>query len=92
MDGLDGDWMLERRGGLLPPLRRVRKRIAGGRGTTRVGRLPGPPFDVVGDELRYRAPFQAFVDRLRPEGDGSFAGTALFRGHRFARFSMRRCR
>src|ERR1043166_831679 len=53
---LDGEWNVERRGGLLPPLVGVRKRIHGNRGETTYGRLPGMPFDIVGLSLRYRAP------------------------------------
>ena len=38
---LDGVWNVERRGGLLPPLVGVRKRIHGDRGETKGGPLPG---------------------------------------------------
>ncbi len=89
MPDLDGSWNVERRGGLLPPLAGVRKRIEGARGETRLGPLPGVPFDVDGLSLRYRPPFQAFVDELEPDGDG-FRGRATFRGREFGRFHLNR--
>ena len=61
---LDGNWTVERTAGLLPPLYGVHKRIEGARGVTKVGRLPGIPFEVVGLELRYRAPFRHVQPRL----------------------------
>jgi len=87
MPGLDGTWEVRRTGGLLPPLVGVRKRIAGGRGVTSVGPLPGVPFRIAGLELRYAAPFGGFVDVLSPAGDG-FDGRATFRGREFGRFRM----
>ena len=89
MAELDGVWSVVRTGGALPPLVAVRKEIDGPRGVTRVGPLPGVPFDVDGLRLRYRAPFSAFMDELEPEGDG-FRGRATFRGREFGRFAMRR--
>ena len=71
MPELNGTWDVKRTGGLLPPMTSVRKDILGTRGTTRFGSLPGVPFDVVGLELRYRAPFDGFVDILAPEGADS---------------------
>ena len=91
MSDLDGVWNVERRGGLLPPMVGVRKRIHGTRGETRCGPLPGAPFDVVGLSLRYRAPFRGFVDELEPDGEG-FHGRATFRGHEFGRFALTRKR
>lgn len=85
---LDGVWDVQRTGGLVPPLRGVSKRISGTRGETRVGRLVGVPFEVVGRELRYDRPFAAFVDVVEPDGEG-FAGRATFRGHTFGRFVLR---
>jgi len=66
----------------------VQKRIHGTRGATLLagGRLSAR-FDVVGNELRYRAPFQGFVDVLEPTGD-TFAGTWTFRGRELGRFAM----
>jgi hypothetical protein len=89
MSELDGTWNVERTGGLLPPLRGVRKHIAGGRGETRVGGITGVPFDVVGNELRYRPPFSGFVDVVEPDARG-FSGRATFRGRTFGRFALRR--
>jgi hypothetical protein len=86
---LDGVWKVKRVGGLLPPLVGVHKRISGTSGETRVGRLLGAPFDVVGLELRYRAPFKGFVDQLEPDGDG-FLGRATWRGRAFGRFALKR--
>jgi hypothetical protein len=86
---LDGVWQVERTGGLLPPLVGVTKRIHGARGETRLAGVAGVPFDVVGHELRYVAPFRSFVDRLEPHGD-RFSGTATFRGRPFGRFELRR--
>jgi hypothetical protein len=86
---LDGVWNVRRLGGLLPPLVGVRKEISGGRGETKVGPLPGVPFDVVGRSLRYRAPFRGFVDELDPDGDG-YRGRATFRGSTFGRFALER--
>ena len=85
---LDGMWNVYRTGGLLPPLYGVHKRISGTSGSTRVGPLLGVPFDVVGLELRYRAPFAGFVDVLTAREDGSYDGRATFRGHEFATFRL----
>jgi hypothetical protein len=86
---LDGVWDVKRVSGFLPPLVGVRKEISGEQGETKVGRLPGAPFDVVGLSLRYRAPFRGFVDELAPDGDG-FLGRATFRGREFGRFALTR--
>jgi hypothetical protein len=67
----------------------VHKVIGGAKGETRVGRLVGVPFDVVGLSLRYRAPFRGFVDELAPDGD-RYLGRATFRGHAFGRFALER--
>ncbi|HWJ32282.1 MAG TPA: hypothetical protein VNR59_08075 [Gaiellaceae bacterium] len=89
MRGLDGTWNVERTGGFLPPLFGVRKHVAGDRGDTRLGALPGVPFRVVGNELRYRRPFAGFVDVVEPDARG-FSGRATFRGRTFGRFVLRR--
>lgn len=86
---LDGVWNVVRSSGALPPLLAVRKEIDGTRGVTRVGVLPGVPFQVDGLRLRYRRPFSDFVDELEPAPDG-FRGRATFRGREFGRFVMRR--
>jgi hypothetical protein len=88
---LDGVWEVRRTGGLLPPLLGVEKRISGTSGETRLGPLPGAPFDVVGRELRYRGPFRGLVDVLEPNGH-SFRGRATFRGRPFGTFEMHRKR
>lgn len=89
MDDLDGIWEVERVGGALPPLAGVRKSIGGGRGETRLGPLPGVPFDVDGASLRYRWPFSFWVDVLDGEGDVRH-GTATAVGLTLGRFRMTR--
>jgi ferritin-like metal-binding protein YciE len=74
---------------LLPPLVGMRKRIGGTRGVT----LLGPTrmsFDVRGNELHYRRPFQGFVDVLEPSGEDVFHGRATFMGREFGTFALRR--
>ncbi len=89
MSELDGLWRVERTGGLLPPLPRVVKEIGGTRGETRLGRLPGVPFDVDGLTLRYRPPLLGLVDVLEPDAHG-FRGQAMFLGRRYGTFVLRR--
>ena len=89
MSELDGVWEVKRVSGALPPLLGVRKEISGTSGSTKIGPLPGAPFDVVGHSLRYRAPFRGFIDELEPDG-GGFRGRATFRGREYGRFVMRR--
>jgi hypothetical protein len=88
---LDGVWEVKRLGGALPPLIGVRKEIAGTSGATKLGPLPGAPFDVAGLSLRYRAPFRGFVDELEAGGE-VIRGRATFRGREFGKFEMRRVR
>jgi len=93
MGDLDGVWRVERAGGALPPLAGVRKRIHGARGETRIGALPGVPFDVDGLELRYRQPFRFCVDVLEPDGSGDgfgYRGRATVLGLTIGEFTMRR--
>jgi hypothetical protein len=90
---LDGEWRLRREGGLLPPLAGVRKRIAGARGATHVGPLPGVPFRVEprpegGAALVYARPLSAFVDVLRPRPGGGWSGRATLAGREYGRFVM----
>ena len=85
---LDGVWTVERVSGALPPMSRVRKQIDGPSGVTVAARLR-MPFDVRGNELRYRAPFVGLVDFLEPEGDG-WRGRATWFGIEFGRFRMKR--
>jgi ferritin-like metal-binding protein YciE len=89
MSELDGLWDVRRTGGFLPPMTRVRKAIAGTRGSTRVGSGVGVPFEVRGHELHYRPPFTGFVDRLTVDGD-RVTGSATFFGREFGRFEMTR--
>jgi hypothetical protein len=89
--GLDGDWQVIRTGGLLPPLVGVRKHIEGGRGWTALGPFPGVPFDVVGNELRYRAPFQMFVDVVEASSEG-YLGRATVLGRELGTFRLVRRR
>ena len=86
MDELEGTWDVERTGGFLPPLLGVRKHIGGARGATTLGPVRAG-FDVVGRELRYRAPFEGLVDVLEP-ANGSWNGRALFRGREYGRFRL----
>jgi ferritin-like metal-binding protein YciE len=83
---LNGSWNVERTGGFLPPLLGMRKTIRGERGRTMLGPAR-VAFDVVGDELRYRRPFEGFVDVLEPTQDG-WDGRALFRGREYGRFRL----
>jgi hypothetical protein len=89
MGELDGVWNVKRLGGLLPPLVGLQKRIHGSSGETRLGPLIGIPFDVVGRDLHYRPPFQAFVDELQPDG-ARWLGRSTFRGRVFGRFVLER--
>jgi ferritin-like metal-binding protein YciE len=91
MDELAGVWNVERVSGFLPPLFGMRKRIGPvvdgvRRGETMLGPVRAG-FTVVGDELRYRAPFTGFVDVLQREG-GSWEGRALLRGREYGRFRL----
>ena len=87
---LSGRWSVERTGGLLPPLLGVGKRVEGARGWTTVAGIRLARFDVVGLQLRYRAPFTGVVDQLVPETPSSYAGRATFRGRTFGTFRMTR--
>ena len=88
MSELDGAWDVKRSSGLLPPLFGVRKEILETRGKTVLpGGVVGVPFDVVGLELHYRAPFAGFIDVLVPHGDG-FSGRATYRRRTFGRFEL----
>jgi ferritin-like metal-binding protein YciE len=83
---LDGTWIVRRTGGFLPPLAGVRKRISGSTGRTLVAGA-AVPFDVVGRELRYRAPLRGVVDVLEPAGEAWLGRTLLF-GREVGRFRM----
>jgi ferritin-like metal-binding protein YciE len=86
---LDGVWEVRRTGGALPPLVGVRKRIAGRSGETLIANGVRLPFDVSGNELRYRAPLSMLVDVLEPAGDGFRGHTKLF-GRHLGTFALRR--
>jgi ferritin-like metal-binding protein YciE len=85
---LDGVWQVERTGGVLPPMTRVRKRIRGTRGETIVGPVR-MRFRVNGRELRYDPPFVGLVDVLEPGADG-WTGRATWFGRPFGTFRLRR--
>ena len=87
MAELDGEWQVKRESGLLPSMSRVRKRINGAAGVTKVGPLR-LPFAVEGRSLRYRFP-PGLVDELEPDGDG-FRGRAVFAGRKLGRFRLER--
>lgn len=87
MAELDGEWDVKREGGLLPPMRSVRKHIEGDRGVTTAGRVR-LPFRVVGRSLRYRFP-PGLVDELEPDGEG-FTGRAVLAGLEVGRFRLER--
>ena len=89
MSELDGEWLVERVGGALPPMVGVEKRIAGATGETVVGNAVRLRFDVRGLELHYRFPFTGLVDHLEP-ADGGFAGRATLGGREVGRFRLRR--
>ena len=89
MDGLEGVWVVRRVSGALPPLRGVRKRISGDRGETILVGGPGIPFEVRGNELRYRRPVSFLVDVLEPAGSG-FRGRATAFGRTYGEFELRR--
>lgn len=94
MENLQGDWRVERVGGLLPPMIGVHKRIGGERGETRIGPLLGIPFRLERREghvaLIYRPPFSMVVDELWAEEGGSWVGCSTLCGWKFGRFRMAR--
>jgi ferritin-like metal-binding protein YciE len=92
MTHLEGEWKVERVGGLLPSMVGIRKRIRGDRGETRVGPFPIWPFRSEQKEGRvalvYRRPFSILVDELRPEPDGSWLGRSTLLGLDLGEFRM----
>lgn len=94
-DALDGEWVVERVSGLLPPMVGVRKTIHGTRGETRVGRLLSLPFTVSRGareavRIDYRPPLAMIADELAPDGAGGWSGTSRIAGVPLGRFRMRR--
>ena len=83
--GLEGDWLVQRVSGLLPP-RGLRKTIRKGSGSTRLGRFPVAPFRVCGTTLVYR--LIPVKDELAPLGDGAWVGRGLLLGRQFCRFRL----
>ena len=90
--GLEGDWRVERAGGLLPPMPGVWKRIRGSGGETCVGPVAAWPFRVErrGERvaLVYRPPFSAFVDEVHAGTEGVWNGRATLGGRELGRFRM----
>jgi hypothetical protein len=86
---VDGTWDVRRTGGLLPPLLGVRKHIAGSTGVTYVVHpAAAVPFDVVGNELRYRAPFVGVVDVLEADGEDGYRGRCTLFGRTVGTFRL----
>jgi ferritin-like metal-binding protein YciE len=90
---LEGDWRVERLGGLLPPMVGVRKRIRGDRGESKIRPLVVWPFRIErrGErvaQLVYRAPFSGLVDELEAAADGSILGRSVLGGRELGRFRM----
>jgi hypothetical protein len=83
--GLEGEWLVERVSGLLPP-GGLRKRIGKRTGSTRVGRLPIAFFRVCVDTLDYRV--LPVRDELSPGRDGTWMGRGLLLGREFCRFRL----
>lgn len=94
MRELEGEWKIERLGGLLPPMVGIRKRIYGARGETRFGILPVWPFRIErrvgGVALVYWPPFCLLVDEVQPEASGSWLGRTIICGRELGRFRMTR--
>ena len=92
MAHIEGEWKVERVGGLLPSMVGIRKRIRGDGGETRIGPLPLWPFWSERKEGRvtlvYRRPFSVLVDELRPGPDGSWLGRSTLLGLELGRFRM----
>ena len=89
---LEGDWRVERTGGLLPPMPGLTKRIRGDRGETRLGPLLRLPFRVERrggrPALVYRPPFSAVVDELPSGSPNLWLGRATVGGRPVGRFRM----
>src|SRR3712207_4013311 len=90
---LDGDWRVERTGGLLPPMVGVWKRIRGDRGETRLGLLRYPLRVERRDEgaaLVHAPPFSALVDEVSAQSPHLWLGRTTLGGRPLGRFRMAR--
>ena len=84
-DILEGDWLVERVAGFLPPAG-LTKRIENDRGWTRLVGIPVAPFRVVGRTLVYRG--WPIRDDLEQESEGLWSGRGLVLGREFCRFRL----
>jgi hypothetical protein len=84
---MDGEWRLQRLGGLLPPLRFMRKEIADTHGRTVIGKLL-LHFDVEDNELHYRFPLKGLVDVVEPGPGNRRRGRARLFGCGIGSFLM----
>jgi len=84
-DTLEGDWLVERVAGFLPPVG-LTKSIANGRGWTRLAGIPIAPFRVVGRTLVYRG--WPIRDDLEQDSEGSWSGRGFVLGREFCRFRL----
>ncbi len=89
---MDGDWRVERTGGLLPPMVGEWKRIRGDRGETRLGPVLRLPIRVGRrgrrTVLAYEPPLSALVDEISPGGPGLWHGRTTLGGLPVGRFRM----
>ena len=94
MRELEGEWRVERLGGLLPPMVGIWKRVHGARGETWFGILPVWPFRIERRVDRvvlvYRSPFSRLIDELWPEASGSWLGRTMLGNLELGRFRMTR--
>lgn len=93
VEGLDGDWKVERLSGPVP-MPGVYKEVRDGWGLTwaRWSPFPALRFRLEQREgcvlLIYRPPLSGIRDELRREDDGSWLGRATVAGRRYAWFRM----
>ncbi len=85
VDGLEGEWRVEREAGVLPPFG-VSKRIGPRTGWTFLAGVPVAPFRVAGTTLEYIG--WPVRDELTAQADGTWAGRGLFLGREFCRFRL----
>ena len=82
---LQGEWLVRRVSGFLPPVG-IRKRIGARSGSTRVGRIPVAAFRVSGLLLDYR--WLPVKDELEGLEGGMWQGRGLVLGREFCRFRL----